>query len=70
MHILILQSFINLESQADSESFQGLPEDRNVRVYMDYPPFSQFLTDPRFELVSSESEADIIWVRNHWKSFQ
>jgi tubulin--tyrosine ligase-like protein 12 len=50
--------------------FPGLSKDRNVKVFMAYQSFPQFLTDGRFELVESMEEADIIWWNTHWKDYK
>ncbi|KAK3588486.1 hypothetical protein CHS0354_012895 [Potamilus streckersoni] len=53
-----------------SQDFPGLPRDRNVKVYTDNQMFAKHLTDPRFELVSTEEEADILWLLTHLKDYR
>ncbi|KAH3736052.1 hypothetical protein DPMN_042612 [Dreissena polymorpha] len=45
-----------------------LPSDRKVRVCLDYPKAPE-LTDPRFEMVDTGEEADIIWTRQSFKDY-
>lgn len=48
----------------------GLPHDRKIRVYLQYQNFDKFLTDPRFELIDTKEEADIIWTQATFKDFR
>lgn len=60
------------ESLPDAET-QVQPEiDRNrpLRVYSEYPYINKFLTDPAFEIVEDESQADILWLMQHFKDFK
>lgn len=51
------------------ENIPALPCDRKLRVCLDYPAAPE-LTDPRFELVDSGEEADIIWTRKSFKDYR
>lgn len=51
-------------------SFVGLPTDRNIRVYTDVDQILKNLTDPRFELVESLEEADVVWTKHYLKDFK
>lgn len=46
-----------------------IPTDRKLKVCLDYPQ-SPELTDPRFELVDTGEEADIIWTRQSFKDYR
>ena len=51
--------------------FPPLPTDRVLKVFVDYGQyFRDHLTDPRFEVVESMSDADIIWTRRHFNDFK
>jgi len=50
--------------------FPGLPRDRSIRVFSDVEQVLEHLTDPRFELVSSVEEADIMWTKHYLKDFK
>jgi len=50
--------------------FPGLPRDRSIRVYSDVDQVSQHLTDPRFELVESMDDADVLWTKHYLKDFR
>ena len=54
---------------ADVE-FPVLPRDRSIRVYSDVEQVQEWLTDPRFELVSSLDDADIVWTKLYLKDFK
>ena len=49
-------------SKSDSE--------KNYRVFTDVQEVKEFLTHPRFVLVDSREEADILWIRQHFKDFR
>ena len=40
------------------------------RVFTDVQQVKEFLTHPRFVLVESKEEADILWIRQHFKDFR
>lgn len=40
------------------------------RVFTDVEQVTDFLTHPRFVLVDSKEEADILWIREHFKDFR
>jgi len=66
-----LQKFSVHESLPNVDvAFPGLPRDRSIRVYSDVEQVMQHLTDPRFELVSSIDEADIVWTKHYLKDFK
>lgn len=44
--------------------------DKIYRVFTDVQHVKEFLTHPRFVLVDSREEADIIWTRQHFKDFR
>jgi len=50
--------------------FPGLPRDRSIRVYSDVEQVLQHLTDPRFEIVPSIDDADILWTKRYLKDFK
>ena len=39
-------------------------------VFTDVQQVKEFLTHPRFVLVESKEEADILWIRQHFKDFR
>ncbi|XP_050392329.2 tubulin--tyrosine ligase-like protein 12 isoform X1 [Patella vulgata] len=47
-----------------------LPKDRSIKVFMEYANLAKHLTDPRFEIVHDEEEADILWLNKHYKDFK
>ncbi|CAL1531890.1 unnamed protein product [Lymnaea stagnalis] len=49
--------------------FPGLPKDRNVKVFIEYREFIEHLTDPRFEVVESPDQADVLWYFRHFHEF-
>ena len=67
----MLQKFSVHESLPNTDvEFPGLPRDRSIRVYSDVEQVQQHLTDPRFELVSSVDDADIVWTKHYLKDFK
>ncbi|BFZ09676.1 hypothetical protein BsWGS_12715 [Bradybaena similaris] len=54
---------------ADFE-FEGLPRDRNLKVYIDYKELRDQLTDERFDMVDDPLEADILWYCSHFHDFR
>lgn len=44
--------------------------EKNYRVFTDVQEVKEFLTHPRFVLVDSREEADILWIRQHFKDFR
>lgn len=44
--------------------------EKNYRVFTDVQEVKKFLTHPRFVLVHSREEADILWIRQHFKDFR
>lgn len=51
-------------------TFPGLRRDSNVHVFTDIHQVAQGLTDPRFEIVEKEEEADIIWTQKTISDFK
>ena len=47
-----------------------LTSDRPIRVYVEYEFIRNFLKSPRFQLVDSEQEADILWLATHFKNYK
>ncbi|XP_044598225.1 tubulin--tyrosine ligase-like protein 12 isoform X1 [Cotesia glomerata] len=41
-----------------------------LKVYTQYDIVSQYLTDPAFELVDNEHEADVLWLMVHFKDYK
>jgi len=67
----LLQKFSVHESLPNVDvEFPGLPRDRSVRVYSDVEQVVQHLTDPRFEIVASVDDADIVWTKHYLKDFK
>ncbi|XP_036331478.1 tubulin--tyrosine ligase-like protein 12 [Rhagoletis pomonella] len=40
-----------------------------LKVYSEYDVLSTHLTDPSFQLVANQSEADVLWLTHHYKNF-
>lgn len=58
------------ESLPDSSAPAPVPDlNRPLKVYTTYSMVQQFLTDPSFELVDNETEADILWLTTHFKQY-
>lgn len=55
-----------------AEDFEAapLPTDRKIRVYAEYKYIGQYLKHPRFEMVETKEEADILWITSHFKDFK
>lgn len=49
---------------------EPLPADRKVKVYTGYDVIAGNLHHPRFEIVPTEEEADILWLNDHFKTFR
>lgn len=43
---------------------------RKLKVYTTYSIVQQHLTDPAFELVENEEDADILWLTTHFKNYK
>lgn len=55
----------------NTESTASKPDsDKIYRVFTDVHQVEEFLTHPRFVLVDSREEADILWIRQHFKDFR
>jgi len=71
INVLIPQKYAVHESLPNlSLEFPDLPRDRSVRVFSDVGQVIDNLSDPRFELVSTTDEADIIWIKQDFKDFK
>lgn len=58
------------ESLPDSAAPAPVPDlNRPLKVYTTYSMVQQFLTDPSFELVDNETDADILWLTTHFKQY-
>lgn len=44
--------------------------DRKLRVFSQYGNVNDYLTDPAFEIVDNEEEADILWLVSHYKAYR
>jgi tubulin--tyrosine ligase-like protein 12 len=47
-----------------------LPTDRKLKVFSGYDVINRNLHHPRFEVVQTEEEADILWLSHHFKTFK
>lgn len=43
---------------------------RPLKVFTTYPLVQQFLTDATFEVVDNETDADVLWLTTHFKTFK
>lgn len=43
---------------------------RPLKVYTTYSLVQEFLTDPAFEVVDNETDADILWLTTHFKTYK
>ena len=48
---------------------EPLPSEK-IKVFAEYENICRNLTDPRFEIVGTAEEADIIWLTHHFKQFK
>lgn len=78
-------SFIQVEPDPEYFSTGHIPEtfpegdtallkpqvNRNqpLKVYSEYDMVSAYLTDPCFQLVGNQSDADVLWLTHHYKDF-
>ncbi|XP_014671096.1 PREDICTED: tubulin--tyrosine ligase-like protein 12 isoform X2 [Priapulus caudatus] len=46
------------------------PSDSKYKVFSNYSYVNDFLNHPRFEIVHNKDEADILWVREHFKDYK
>lgn len=63
-------SRLNESFPVASKEFPDLPKDRPIRTYVEYTFIRDFLKHPRFELVDSPDEAEILWLSSHFKNFK
>lgn len=54
------------ESQQEPE----IDHNRPLKVYSEYEFIDNFLTDPAFEVVEDEEQADVLWYMSHYKTFR
>lgn len=47
-----------------------IPHHDKLRVYSQYSIVREFLTDPAFEFVDTEDEADVLWLLSHIKNYK
>ena len=54
------------------ESFKAspLPADRKIKVYSEYVYIGENLKHPRFEMVETAEEADVLWLTKSYKQFR
>ena len=52
------------------KNFPSLPIDRDINVYTTLPHVKQYLKDPRYSMVDNFDEADIVWIRDHFRDFK
>lgn len=62
----------HIEESLPDEDTQVPDIDRNrpLRVFSQYELINEFLTDPAFEVVTDETQADILWYTKHFKGFK
>lgn len=58
------------ETLPDHQEIPQIDRNRPLRVYSEYEYINKFLTDPAFELVDTEEQADILWYMSHFKNFK
>ena len=47
-----------------------LPTDRRIKVYAEYVYIGKNLKHPRFEMVETAEEADVLWLTKSYKKFR
>lgn len=58
-------------SLENTEPTASKPDNGKIyRVFTDVQQVKEFLTHPRFVLVDIREEADILWIRQHFKDFR
>lgn len=53
-----------------SAPFPIVDGNRPLKVYSDYEFINNYLTDPAFEIVTDDREADVVWYTKHFKGFK
>jgi tubulin--tyrosine ligase-like protein 12 len=68
---------LNIQTSRENEnlpdpnaSLGSLPTDRKLKVFSGYDVINRNLHHPRFEVVQTEEEADILWLSHHFKTFK
>lgn len=60
------------ETLPEKTESEHLQRDRNakLRVFSQYTYVNDYLTDPAFEIVEDETQADILWYTSHFKEYK
>ncbi|XP_058464830.1 tubulin--tyrosine ligase-like protein 12 [Malaya genurostris] len=61
----IEESLPNLETSTPFFDGNG-----SLKVYCEYDMVKKYLTDPAFEIVDNSTDADILWMINHFKQYK
>jgi hypothetical protein len=65
----LLPSDKDIQSVLDVQTLKK-DDSKICKVYTDVSLVKQFLNDKRFHLVSSEAEADILFIQRHFKNYR
>lgn len=66
----ILETLPNIDALIPKDTNGSALDSKPLKVFSDYPYINEYLTSPKFSLVTDEHSADILWLTSHFKQYK
>lgn len=66
----ILETLPNVDALIPKDTNGSALDSKPLKVFSDYPYINEYLTSPKFSLVTDEHSADILWLTSHFKQYK
>lgn len=66
----ILETLPNIDALIPKDTNGSAIDSKPLKVFSDYPYINEYLTSPKFSLVTDEHSADILWLTSHFKQYK
>lgn len=65
-----LETLPNIDALIPKDTNGSANDVKPLKVFSDYPYINEYLTSPKFTLVTDENSADIMWLTSHFKQYK
>lgn len=66
----ILETLPNIDALIPKDTNGSALDSKPLKVFSDYPYINEYLTSPKFSLVTDKHSADILWLTSHFKQYK
>lgn len=66
----ILETLPNIDALIPKDTNGSALDSKPLKVFSDYPYINEYLTSPKFSLVTDDHSADILWLTSHFKQYK